>query len=73
MEVDMFGIQAFGAYIPALRLNRDAIARAWGRSSLGGERSVANNDEDTASMAVEAAFDCLRGMDRSRIDGVFFA
>lgn len=69
----MFGITAYGAYIPAFRLSRDAIAAAWGRHSLGGERSVANNDEDTATIAIEAAFDCLNGIDRQEIDGLFFA
>ncbi len=69
----MVGIQSFGAYIPIFRLSRDAVAKAWGRGSLGGERSVANNDEDTATMAVEAVFDCLKGMDRGGIDGLFFA
>ena len=69
----MVGITAYGAYIPIFRLSRDAIARAWGRGSLGGERSVANNDEDSVTMAVEAALDCLQGIDRQKIDGLFFA
>ena len=69
----MVGITAYGAYIPLFRLSRDAIARAWGRGSLGGERSVANNDEDSATMAIEAALDCLQGVDRQGIDGLFFA
>jgi 3-hydroxy-3-methylglutaryl CoA synthase len=57
----MIGISSYGAYIPAFRLSRDLMAKAWGRGSIGGERSVANNDEDSATMAVEAAFDCLQG------------
>jgi 3-hydroxy-3-methylglutaryl CoA synthase len=69
----MAGIKSFGAYIPIFRLSRDTVAQAWGRTSLGGERSVANNDEDTATMAIEASFDCLRGMDRNEVDGLFFA
>jgi hydroxymethylglutaryl-CoA synthase len=69
----MAGIKAYGAYIPAFRLSRDAIAMAWGRSSLGGERSVANNDEDTATMATAAGLDCLSGEDRGEVDGLFFA
>jgi 3-hydroxy-3-methylglutaryl CoA synthase len=40
---------------------------------LGGERSVANNDEDTITMAVEAVLDCLTGVDRDSIDGLYFA
>ena len=69
----MAGITCFGAYVPFFRLGRDAIAQAWGRDSLGGERSVANNDEDTVTMAVEAAFDCLRWVERDKVDGLFFA
>jgi 3-hydroxy-3-methylglutaryl CoA synthase len=69
----MWGIRSFGAYIPAFRLSRDAMAKAWARGSLKGERSVANNDEDTATMAVEAALDCLQGMERREVDGLFFA
>jgi 3-hydroxy-3-methylglutaryl CoA synthase len=68
----MTGIKSFGAYIPAFRLSRDIIAKSWGRGSIGGERSVANNDEDPATMAVEATFDCLKGIDRKEIDGLFF-
>lgn len=69
----MSGIIAYGAYVPLWRLSRDSIAAAWGRSSLGGERSVANNDEDTVTMAVEAVLDCLTGLDRESIDGLYFA
>lgn len=69
----MSGIVSYGAYVPLWRLSRDAIANAWGRQSLGGERSVANNDEDTITMAVEAVLDCLTGIDRNSIDGLYFA
>ena len=69
----MSGIISYGAYIPLWRLNRDTIAGAWGRRSLGGERSVANHDEDAVTMAVEAAFDCLVGIDRDSVNGLYFA
>jgi len=69
----MSGIISYGAYVPLWRLSRDTIAAAWGRSSLGGERSIANNDEDTVTMAVEAVLDCLTGINRDSIDGVYFA
>jgi hydroxymethylglutaryl-CoA synthase len=69
----MSGIISYGAYVPLWRLSRDAIGAAWGRASLGGERSVANNDEDTVTMAVEAVLDCLAGIDRNSIDGLYFA
>jgi hypothetical protein len=43
----MAGVISYGACIPLWRLTRDAIAEAWGSGSIRGERSVANNDEDT--------------------------
>jgi hydroxymethylglutaryl-CoA synthase len=61
----MVGITAFGGYVPRLRLSRQAIveANAWfnpGIARLGkGERSMCNWDEDSLTMAVEAARDCL--------------
>lgn len=69
----MAGIAAYGAYIPLFRLSREAIARSWGGRSMGGERSVANHDEDSITMAVEATFDCLKGVDRKGIGGLYFA
>ena len=69
----MTGIISYGAYIPLWRLSRDVIAQAWGRRSLGGERSVANNDEDTITMAVEAVSDCLNNVERESVDGLYFA
>lgn len=69
----MSGIISYGAYVPLWRLNRDAIGAAWGRASLGGERSIANNDEDTVTMAVEAVLDCLTGIDHDNVDGLYFA
>jgi len=69
----MAGIISYGAYIPLWRLSRDVIAEAWGSGSSGGERSVANNDEDTITMAVEAARDCLDGCEREDVDGLYFA
>jgi len=69
----MAGIISYGAYIPLWRLSRDAIAEAWQSASSGGERSVANNDEDTITMAGEAAIDCLAGWQREKVDGLYFA
>jgi hydroxymethylglutaryl-CoA synthase len=69
----MAGIIAYGAYIPLFRLSRAEIARAWGVAALPGERAVANYDEDSLTMAVAAARDCLRGIDRASIGGLYFA
>jgi len=62
-----YGILSFGAYIPAFRLPRKAIAEAmaWANPALKGlargERAVANWDEDSITLAVEAARNCLAG------------
>ncbi len=69
----MIGITSYGAYIPFYRLSRDELARAWGRSILGGEKAVANFDEDSITMAVAAALDCIDGFARDQIGGLFFA
>lgn len=68
----MFGILAYGAYVPMFRLNRDLIAKAWGGGSGAGEKAVANFDEDSLTMGVEAAVDCLRGIDHKSIDALYF-
>jgi 3-hydroxy-3-methylglutaryl CoA synthase len=54
------GILAYGAYLPHARLERKAIAEALGAPSGSGTRAVASYDEDTTSMAVEAARAVLR-------------
>lgn len=60
------GLLSFGAYIPRLRLQREAVAgfNAWftGSSRGAGERGMANWDEDSITMAVEAARDCVAGL-----------
>ena len=70
----MVGIRSYGAYIPLYRLDRSEIVKAW-RSPfpVPGEKAVANYDEDSLTMAFAAAWDCVRGMDRAEIDGLFFA
>jgi 3-hydroxy-3-methylglutaryl CoA synthase len=67
------GITAYGAYIPLYRLDRKLIADTWSVGHTPGERSVANFDEDSTTMAVSAAVDCINGLDRNKIDGLYFA
>ena len=64
----MAGISAYGAYVPKYRLG--AETDGW---DSAGQRSVANFDEDSVSMAVAAGIDCLMGRDRQDIDGLLFA
>ncbi|HYB20228.1 MAG TPA: short-chain dehydrogenase, partial [Thermodesulfobacteriota bacterium] len=75
----MAGIVSFGAYVPRYRLKRMTIFGAMGWINPAnillaqGEKAVANQDEDSLTMAAEASIDCLKGFDRSKIDGLFFA
>ena len=70
--VEMVGITSIGAYIPIYRLNRDEIAKVWVGRSAGGAKAVAGYDEDTVTMAVASALDCLaRG--GAKADGLSLA
>jgi len=75
----MVGITGFGAYIPRLRLQRAAVVEAnkWANPGLAslakGERSMANWDEDSVTLAVEAARDCLAGADRGAVGHITLA
>lgn len=74
----MVGITAYGGYVPRLRLDRQAVyaANKWFapglRGNAKGERAMGNWDEDSITMAVEAARDCLAGGDAD-MDGLYFA
>jgi len=63
----MIGITGYGAYVPRMRLDRRtaADANAWFNPALKGlakgVRSMCNWDEDSVTMAVAAALDCLHG------------
>ena len=69
----MPAVKSVGAYIPYYRLNREEIGRAWGGFPQTGEKAVANFDEDSITLSVEAARDCLKGIDNKKIDGLYFA
>lgn len=75
----MVGILAFGAFVPLLRLQRSAIVKsvAWFNAGLAGnakgERALCGSDEDTVTMAVEAARDCMADGDRSAVTRVMLA
>lgn len=75
----MVGIVAFGAYVPRLRLARQAAydANKWFAPGLRGlakgERSMANWDEDSVTMAVEASRDCLTSHKAEDVRNIYFA
>jgi 3-hydroxy-3-methylglutaryl CoA synthase len=73
----MIGITSFSAYIPRLRLNRQAIAQSMGwyapalQALAKGERSFCNHDEDSLTMAVAAACNCIQQTDKQNISSVY--
>jgi 3-hydroxy-3-methylglutaryl CoA synthase len=69
----MPGITSYGVYFPYYRLSRADIGAFWGGYQLPGERAVANFDEDTLTMAVEAGRECLKGTSPKAVDGLFIA
>lgn len=68
----MVGIVAFGTYIPYYRLQRQKLGEAYGERGMGGEKAVANFDEDSVSLAVGAALACLDRLDPRQVDGIYF-
>ncbi|MBI2369873.1 MAG: OB-fold domain-containing protein [Deltaproteobacteria bacterium] len=69
----MAGISALGVYIPCGRLDAAELAVVWGRPMGRGKRAVAHYDEDTFTLAVEAASRALRACDPSLVRAAFFA
>jgi hydroxymethylglutaryl-CoA synthase len=75
----MAGIASFGGYIPRLRLSRKAIvdANGWFNASLRAyakaERAMCSWDEDSLTMAVEAARDALDERPRTDFKALYFA
>ena len=72
----MVGIISYGAYVPRYRISRKTIASAMGWLNPGilpGEKAMGNYDEDSLTLAIAAGIDCLKGIDREEIDGLYFA
>jgi 3-hydroxy-3-methylglutaryl CoA synthase len=73
----VIGILDYAAYVPISRLAWAEIARAWARSLVppqgSGERAVANFDEDSLTLAAEAALRCLEHSEGPRPEGIYFA
>ena len=71
------GIVGYGAYVPRYRLPASEVSRVWtGGHSVAPirEKSVAGPDEDTVTIAIEAARNALArtgGLDPSRIGAVW--
>jgi len=68
------GIVSYGAYIPRLRISREEYQKAWGVCGADiKEKTVMEFDEDTLTMGVEAAKDCLRNVDSVNIGSLALA
>ncbi len=76
----MIGITSYGAYIPRYRIKVEEIARVWGddpehikKGLLIYEKSVPDLDEDTATIAVEAARSAIyrRSIDPKEIGAIY--
>jgi hydroxymethylglutaryl-CoA synthase len=67
------GITAFGTHIPYWRLTAKTVRDALGAGAAKGSRTVASYDEDTTTMAVEAARSALGGRDRGSLDSLVLA
>ncbi|MDD4161143.1 MAG: hydroxymethylglutaryl-CoA synthase [Methanothrix sp.] len=73
------GIVSYGVYIPRFRIRLDEIARIWGDGDEVAEglrvfeKSVPDLDEDTVTIAVEAARNALHraGVDPKRIGAIY--
>ncbi len=76
----MIGIVGYGAYIPRYRIKVEEIAKVWGADApsykkglMLREKSVPGPDQDTITIAVEAARNALRraGVSASRIGAIY--
>lgn len=65
----MVGITSYGAYLPFYRLGEGTVG--WNAPRI--EKAIANFDEDSVTMAASAAINCLNGLDRQTIDGLYLA
>ncbi len=69
----MAGILSYGAYVPFNRLQRAAVGAALETKADKGERAIASYDEDTVTMAVEAARVAMAGAAGTIPSSLFFA
>ena len=73
------GITSYGGYIPRYRLQREAVVKANGwfnpalKAYAKAERAICNWDEDSLTMGVEAARNCLFNQERTDIQTVMLA
>jgi hydroxymethylglutaryl-CoA synthase len=64
------GIVAYGSYVPYWRLTSATVAAALGKRASAASRAVASYDQDTTTLAVEAARAALRGAPAGTADAI---
>ena len=74
----MIGIKDLGSYIPAYRISRQNIVKAWDMDEMVikamiGEKALAAYDEDSLTMASEAVLLAIDGHSPDDVDGIYFA
>jgi len=75
----MPGIVSFGAYVPRYRMPKMTLYMNMGwfnpvtMSVAKGEKSIANVDQDSITMAVDSALSCLGSEEGKDIDAIYFA
>ncbi len=67
------GITSIGTYVPYYYISRTTIGSAWASRGAKGNRSMVNFDEDSVTLAYEAAEDCMSDLKRDQTDALFFA
>lgn len=76
----MIGIIAYGAYIPIHRIKVEEIAKVWGKDGKAiseglnvKEKAIAGFDEDSCTIAVEAARNAVKdfGIDAQKIGAIY--
>lgn len=67
------GIASWGVALCRRRLLNAETQNAWNRPSMQGARAIAGHDEDAITLAAYAAFDALKEVASTRIDGLIFA
>ena len=68
----MAGITSIGTYIPKYRLSVEEVTKFWSIRSARGGKAVAGFDEDSLTMAVAAALDCM-SRTAEEADGLYLA
>lgn len=71
--MSVIGINSIGCYVPYYCMARKVFAQAWDSKRRNGCNSMANVDEDSITMSVEAAAECFRFQSKDKVDALFFA